>query len=736
MVSFQPCPDYLQTDSIRGFSFQSSSALSSSFLPPRPGARTSATPRPWRDPPTKNGRAGGKRPDYLLSEAQRERLQALLPKTFPKLLGREPVRVVVLGDTSTVSHGKHFPATTVFMEELAAHFYLTGGVIPINKETGLEATGPSFLVRDLGVSKATVNDAMAHIRRGALAGNPDLVILSYGADDWGRGIPVDAFRNHLLAAALEVNKLGIDLLIMGPPLGRGQPVLQVMAESRIYADAAREVADAAGAAFLDTGLLRNTISGFVLGEEPKPFMDRFFKEIGGSLGLKPSPALEAQLRAKSAYHTLLDGETDRLQVELAKTYVNPDAEVVIEFALRNASKDLQHCIITPLPPRPGLVPLDEPRRFDVGPGEAAYQRFRFQRKDPKTHPYPDNEPVLRVPYVLASTKGVEIEVARAEIRPLGIEFHRRLGVNMGNNAEVGGRVVNRVEKAFEGKFAAAWRGLRVEGKMLLPPRGDTEFKMTLPLPKDRKLFRVFGPVDFVVRGGGQSFVFRRHLEATRNLGLGDRVRLHSERDHRAQGKPLQSFGTGESEAGVFLQVDADDDALYLVYDLGDMPLSGTPANPAIRLSVFLDARQWGERQGMGSIRELKIFFPTGEDESGLVGPLPLGVFGDSYNKILPHDGIGAKLASRPPSGARRVTVTIPRSYFYRHEWALGNGNSQLGIETVLAVLQPGGEADGGTYPPERTYRLLSPRTNGLDPQMLSTIELARPSTGRWSVRVD
>jgi hypothetical protein len=60
---------------------------------------------------------------------------------------------------------------------------------------------------------------------------------------------------------------------------------------------------------------------------------------------------------------------------------------------------------------------------------------------------------------------------------------------------------------------------------------------------------------------------------------------------------------------------------------------------------------------------------------------------------------------------------------YLHEWALGNGNSELGINARLS---------GGS----RSYFLTRTNRHGDDAESLSVLELTDKPTRRWTVRVE
>jgi hypothetical protein len=66
----------------------------------------------------------------------------------------------------------------------------------------------------------------------------------------------------------------------------------------------------------------------------------------------------------------------------------------------------------------------------------------------------------------------------------------------------------------------------------------------------------------------------------------------------------------------------------------------------------------------------------------VIDPISPWAFGSGYAAVFEAQEIQAKLSSSA-GGTRRLTISLPKSYLYRHEWALGNGNSQMGINVRL-----------------------------------------------------
>lgn len=219
-------------------------------------------------------------------------------------------------------------------------------------------------------------------------------------------------------------------------------------------------------------------------------------------------------------------------------------------------------------------------------------------------------------------------------------------------------------------------------------------------------FRQRLPLNFAVSANGKRQIFDRYLEITRNFGLKEIVPL--------------AAADGQSSA-VTLKADADSMKLFLTLDLAGVDLADHQSGKAYELLLNLDARSYGERLTPGATAALRITGKAG-DGAAKVDPIAPWAFGSGYAAEFDAAEIQAVLSSSA-NGGRRLTVTLPKSYLYRHEWALGNGNSELGINLRL---------DGGG----REYFLTRSSRQGDDAESLSVLELTDKPTRRWTVRVE
>ncbi|MDZ4286717.1 MAG: hypothetical protein U0984_02100, partial [Prosthecobacter sp.] len=135
------------------------------------------------------------------------------------------------------------------------------------------------------------------------------------------------------------------------------------------------------------------------------------------------------------------------------------------------------------------------------------------------------------------------------------------------------------------------------------------------------------------------------------------------------------------------QATADSRQLALTCAISDAALVSPPdgTGPAWQMDVNLDARSYGKRLEHGSTATVRI---TGgvADGPAQVHDIPTWAFGNEYAAVFDPKEFKATL-STAPDGRRLISLTLPKTYMYLHEWALENGNSQLGVNVHLTIRQ-------------------------------------------------
>ena len=214
------------------------------------------------------------------------------------------------------------------------------------------------------------------------------------------------------------------------------------------------------------------------------------------------------------------------------------------------------------------------------------------------------------------------------------------------------------------------------------------------------------PLNFAVSSNGVRQMFDRYIEITRNFGLKEAVPL--------------SAADGQASA-VTMRTDADGMKLFLTLDLTGVDLVDDVTGKAFTCLLNLDARSYGQRLTAGATAALRITGKAG-DGAAEIAPIEPWAFGSGYAAEFDTKEIQAVLSSSA-GGSRRLTITLPKSYLYRHEWALQNGNSEIGINLRLS--------GGG-----RDYFLTRSTRQSDDAESLSVLELTDKPTRRWTVRVE
>jgi hypothetical protein len=174
------------------------------------------------------------------------------------------------------------------------------------------------------------------------------------------------------------------------------------------------------------------------------------------------------------------------------------------------------------------------------------------------------------------------------------------------------------------------------------------------------------------------------------------------------------------ETAAKVQFDADGQKFFVTCELHGLDLVDD-SGMAFDATLHLDARRYGQRLTPGATAGIRIVSKAA-DGPAKVSKLAVWAFGTGYAANYDEKEITATLSSTP-DGLRRLTIALPRSYLYDHEWALNNGNSQLGVNFTL-------RAAG------RSLFLTSSSRHPDDAEALAVLELTDKPTPRATVRVE
>jgi acyl-CoA thioesterase-1 len=158
----------------------------------------------------------------------------LLPHVAARLAAHAPLRIIVLGSSSTEGAG----ATS------AAASYPSRLLVELRAALPADET-VTVLNRGIGGQDA---DDMARRVPGIIAEHPDLVIWQTGTNDALRAMPLAHFVDLTRAGVLAMRHAGIDVMLMGPQLCQK---LESMNGSLRYRDALRSMGAEMDAPMID-----------------------------------------------------------------------------------------------------------------------------------------------------------------------------------------------------------------------------------------------------------------------------------------------------------------------------------------------------------------------------------------------------------------------------------------------------------------------------------------------------
>ncbi len=739
---------------------------------------------------------------FDLTPEQAARVQKYLPRTYAKLVKRDPVHVGCIGDSVMINwsygadNGNVLKAWNgIFLQELADQFIYNGGVRLVRPAKDQPAKlsnfiGPEITVQNFSRGGRLIFHALQPINTVAFENDPDLIIVSYGINDSTNGQPLDVYKTNVQRVVDAVKAKGTDLILCGPSLIVSDLPERSLGLTRPYADTMREVAETNGVFFADLGdlawLIQLEKRSHPLDEVKKKLAKEAARAAKAEEAAKndpslpppppaPKPLLDNPLademntdpdkKAMVSFQQVVDVLKTRFNHGTVVDFVHPDTETQqllgrrvfqellngpkqvpwsmtdaeakleaddvckLSYLMENPTEEEQTFTILPLV-SPTWTPQDAPSQLTLKARKQTTVRITYKRSPAGTSQgrsdlLPPHEPVMRFPILTVGGGLARIEDARATITPLSVTWDTGAHFNQ-EACELHGSIVNTGEKPVSGKWEAVWMGQKVAGTFNTPAGEKEPFIVKLAFPPTN---RQKGTVAFTVTLGATAYHFDRELELMRNFALKEPMPLLAPLTYvRDQvQKPLMPDSTSP---GVVLKADADSNMLFLTWDIYGYNLLDNPAGGgAVGLDVNLDARSYGQRLGPGATDAIRMASSAADGDLA-VGSLPAWCFGSGYGMFYDEKQIKCRMSTRP-DGARRITMALPRGYLYLHEWALGNGNSQIGINTTIQLFRKGADGQVGYD----TFTLTLNGRHRDDAESLAVLELADKSTQRWTVRL-
>jgi hypothetical protein len=625
------------------------------------------------------------RDSFELGEARQQRLQKLAPALWLKLSQREPVNLLVLAGEQEMRLWKEddgedltdrFPACLA--RELANQFYYTGGVFEAGtRSAALLAPGISLRVLT-GPDHALV-DAPSILASIARQSPVDLVLICHGQAEAAAGMSPAEFTRQMALAVKAVRDLKADAFVAAPWPGSGPRPEAALGQARPLADALAEAAEDGGWLFADLGDLSRLMDlppsdAANVGERFNRLASTwksFFHEDASGDHL---PRVRFHQRLGSAlFQALLDGASSGQPVRSENATASwQQAGLKLRCTLVNDSPEEQRLTVLPLIAA-GWKPRDAQPEATLSPGGKTTLDITYAPAVEGASTIPDDG-LLRLPLLVITDHGASILTPRAALTPFTVEWPVGALFNQDRRFIIGARLLNTSPSELAGTWEASLENAKLDGRFSLKPGAALPLDLAFDLPENGAATGRF-LLELKVRLDGRELRISRPLVIASNLGLG---------------KTLPLFPVTDSAARASLEARADASRLILTCDVQGVELlpSAENAPPSWQAEVSLDARSYGKRLEPGSTAPLRFSGSSASGHGRMATPAAWA-FGTGYAAVFDPREFHARLLSSG-SDRHQFELVIPRTYLYLHEWALQNGNSQLGINLRLSLNTPSG----------------------------------------------
>jgi hypothetical protein len=318
---------------------------------------------------------------------------------------------------------------------------------------------------------------------------------------------------------------------------------------------------------------------------------------------------------------------------------------------------------------------------------------------------------VRLPVLMISGSHARILTLRSPMKPLSVVWGMETLFNQDKRLNPTCQITNASKTDQRGEWKVSFRNQTLEGSYDLKAGAMQPLDLGFDLAVVEPFVRV-DDLKLTLTGEGFRLEQTHEITVTQNLGLKQSVALT----------------TGKGAPGsAHLRVEADAKTLTFMVDLqGSGMLLSTASKTAAawQMEVCLDARSYGKRLEGGSTAPVTV---TGSAQagSGHFQAISPWAFGTGYAANFDSAHCKAALNSLGTEHYQ-IKLTLPRSYLYLHEWALDNGNSQLGLSVNLTLNTASGYRIWSLNP---TSKLVG------DVESLVVLELTEKPTSRFTLDV-
>ena len=660
---------------------------------------------------------------FELSPQRQERLNQRLPQTVRRATQREPLHLLVLGNAGAFQmnpeEGKSalldsYPG--IFARELAAQFFYTGGVHEAGPKDDSLASNPGITLRLLEGSTGNIQEAASILGSTARQAPVNLVLLCYGQDEALAGMSAVTFINGVKKAVEAAEEIGAEVILCSPWLSMSGKPEASLGVSRSLADALSELAEKEGLIYADLGDLTRLLDlpqneskdeGLIFERFMTAYRGFFYESAEGSF--LPRASLHQRMGA-----ALMKGMMDGASVssysltEVSAEWSQKGSGLELQATVVNRSDERLNLTLLPLIAA-GWKPISAQPQLSLPAGGRQSITLSCRAADGQSAAM--QEPEIRLPLLTISGSHARVFVMRAPMRPLSIVWGMETLFNQEKRFNPACQIVNASKSDQRGEWVATFMDQKLEGHY------DIKAGATQPLDLGFDLAALGASVhvnDLKMTLTGESFRLEQthEMTLTKNLGLKQSVELRSGKD---------------APGAAHLRVEADAKALTFIVDLqgaGMLLSTASKSTAAWQMEVCLDARSYGKRLESGSTAPITV---TGSAQAGRghVQAIPPWAFGTGYAANFDPEQFQSVLSSQG-SEHHEIRLTVPRSYLYLHEWALDNGNSQLGLSVNVTLNTSSGYDTWSLNP---TSKLVG------DVESLAVLELSEKPTDRFTVDV-
>ena len=738
------------------------------------------------------GSGAAETPDAETAAAREASIARWLPQSHGRLKQRaSEYKVVVIGDDVS-SYNVPDPRRSrdlrntwhwKFLDILGQHYRYTGGVklressrgfkethTPIIHDDGedgpeilpgvaVDFEGPVVLVENLTRSGIGSLQTLEEINSIAFDRDPDLVLFMAGINDGAQNGNLAGYRATLEELIRACREHSADLIIATPPLILQGRDLRALGLTRPLASVASEVAAANDVLCVDAGDALVASPPGLVAVTPEEAMESAFLRLKdryrhpveqfaadpATLQMLVPNRRGQQALGETAWAALIQpAPTESVLIDAALTLpVNDATEASLELNFRPNPASTAKLPDTPATLAVlGLGGTWQPREdlteselaVGLSRARAATSRLAGWKLRIPCKAVPANfggriwgeESIVRGSVLLCDEAGTRLVNFNASILPMSVKFPAGRLEGAGSELPLALEVSNSLPEAFVGTAEVIWRGQSQSFAVSIPPGPGFPMKIGLPLPAASASSAFKSNLILKLKNDALNFAFEREIQLAPDLLIGQTVALTNRARYVADAPP----GEPADATTVALQCQADNNGLYFIFDLPPIDVPTGQKQASALVDITLDARGPGKRGKPGSCPTLNLAVPW-QDGKFSIDKLPNGLFGAGYDRELMPSYFLASVKTLA-TNRRQVRLSVPRNYFYLHQWSLdGSAQSTLGLNAQVSLLTMGEENAPGTYPPERTFSLVAARVPRSSAPGLGLLQLAKKPPG-WT----